>query len=138
MKVTETEYVRRTQKDYTMAFKLSVIREYEENDVSLESLQRKYGIQGSHTLKRWLDKFGTFDQLNKCSRAVKKTKDQKLLALEQKVKLLERKNARLEKELENKDMKSEFFDLMIDIAEKEFKIDIRKKSYPEQSSNTKK
>ena len=83
-----------------------MIREYEKNDVSLESLQRKYGIQGSHTLKRWLGKFGTFDQLNKSNRLMKKSKEQKLLELEQKIKLLERKNARLEKELEHNEIKS--------------------------------
>ncbi len=67
-----------------------------------------------------------------------KSKEQQLLELEQKVKLLERKNARLEKELELKDMKADFFDMMIDIAEKEYNIDIRKNSFPEQSPNTKK
>lgn len=69
---------------------------------------------------------------------MEKSKKQQLLELEQKVKLLERKNARLEKELELKDMKAEFFDTMIDIAEKEYHIDIRKNSFPEQSFNTKK
>lgn len=60
---------------------------------------------------------------------MEKSKDQELLELQ----LLERKNARLEKELELKDMKAEFFDMMIDIAEKEYNIDIRKNSFPEQS-----
>ncbi len=69
---------------------------------------------------------------------MEKSKDQELLELQQKIKLLERKNARLEKELELKDMKAEFFDMMIDIAEKEYNIDIRKNSFPEQSINTKK
>ena len=59
---------------------------------------------------------------------MEKSKDQKLLELQQKVRFLERKNARLEKELELKDMKAEFFDMMIDIAEKEYNIDIRKNS----------
>ena len=49
-----------------------------------------------------------------------------------------RKNARLEKELELKDMKAEFFDMMIDIAEKEYNIEIRKNSFPELSPNTRK
>lgn len=39
---------------------------------------------------------------------MEKSKDQELLELRQKVRLLERKNARLEKELEQKDMKAEF------------------------------
>lgn len=69
---------------------------------------------------------------------MEKSKDQELFELQQKIKLLERKNARLEKELELKDMKAEFFDMMIDIAEKEYNIDIRKNSFPEQSVNIKK
>ena len=54
------------------------------------------------------------------------------------VRLLERKNTRLEKELELKDIKVEFFDMMIDIAEKEYNIAIRKNTFPEQSLNIKK
>lgn len=69
---------------------------------------------------------------------MKKTKDQILLEQEQKIRLLEKKNARLEKVLEQKDLKADFFDMRIDIAEKEYKIDIRKNSHPEQSTHLKK
>ena len=68
---------------------------------------------------------------------MEKSKDQELLELQQKVRL-ERKNTRLEKELELKDIKVEFFDMMIDIAEKEYNIAIRKNTFPEQSLNIKK
>lgn len=61
---------------------------------------------------------------NQVSRPMEKSKDMQLLELGQRVKLLERKNACLEKELEQKDIKADFFDLMIDIAEKGYKIDI--------------
>lgn len=138
MEKPENKYVRRTQKDYSMSFKLSVVQEYESTSISLESLQRKYGIRGSRTVKRWIEKYGNFDVPNKSHRPMEKSKDQKLLELEQKVRMLERRNSRLEKELEQKDMKAEFFDMMIDIAEKEYNIDIRKKSFPEQSINIKK
>ena len=131
-----TKYVRRTQKDYSMSFKLSVVQEYETSQISKEALKRKYGIQGDSTIRRWIDKYGNFDISNKPDKPMEKSKDQELLELRQKVKLLERKNARLEKELEQKDMKAEFFDMMIDIAEKEYHIDIRKNSFPEQSSDT--
>ena len=47
---------------------------------------------------------------------MEKSKDQELLELQQKIKLLERKNARLEKELELKDMKAEFFDMILNSA----------------------
>ena len=136
MKRTENKYVRRTQKDYPMSFKLSVVREYEETKVSLEELTRKYGIQGHNTVRRWINKFGTFDWQNLTLQPMAKTKDQELIELREKVKVLERKNARLEKELEQKDMKAEFFNLMIEIAEEEYGVDIRKKCSPEQSDDT--
>lgn len=136
MKRTENKYVKRTQKDYPMSFKLSVVREYEETKASLRELTRKYGIQGHDTIRKWINKFGTFDWQNLTLQPMAKTKDQELLELREKVKVLERKNARLEKELEQKDMKAEFFDLMIEIAEEEYGVDIRKKCSPEQSGDT--
>ena len=61
-----------------------------------------------------------------------------MLELREQVKVLERKNARLEKELEVQDLKASFFDLMIDIAEEEYGVDIRKKCSPEQQKNVRK
>jgi transposase-like protein len=136
MERTENKYVKRTQKDYPMSFKLSVVREYEETKASLRELTRKYGIQGHNTIRKWINKFGTFDWQNLTLQPMAKTKDQELLELREKVKVLERKNARLEKELEQKDMKAEFFDLMIEIAEEEYGVDIRKKCSPGQSDDT--
>jgi hypothetical protein len=46
---------------------------------------------------------------------------------------LEKQNARLEHQLKQADKKALFFDMMIDMAEEEFKIPIRKNSSPEQS-----
>lgn len=62
MEEKENEYVRRTQKDCTMSFKMSVVREYEETGISFGALSRKYGIQGSYTVCQWINRFGTFDQ----------------------------------------------------------------------------
>ena len=69
---------------------------------------------------------------------MKKSPEQELMALRQQLKLLEKKNRRLEKELNQADKKALFFDMMIDIAEEEFEIPIRKKSLPEQLINSKK
>ena len=132
MEETENKYVKRTQKDYSHTFKLSVVKEYEAGGVTLGALKRKYGIQGESTIRNWIEKFGNFDWQNRTGNYMqKKTKDQELLELRQKVLTLEKKNARLEKELEEKEQKVAFFDLMVDMAEKEFNIDIRKKSSPE-------
>lgn len=131
------EYVRRTQKDYSQTFKLSVVKEYEAGGVSLGELSKKYGIQGSRTIKVWLEKYGTFDWQNRITNPMVKTKEQELLELRERVKMLERQNARLEKELEMRDKKAGFFDLMIDLAEEEYGVDIRKKCSPGQPRNTK-
>jgi transposase len=129
---TENEYVRRSSKDYSMSFKLQVVREIELGELGLKEAQYKYGIQGNATIATWLRKHGTFDWENKTYQAMPKTPEQKLLELEQKVKLLEKQKAELEKKLDFTDKKVIFFDMMIDIAEEEFKIPIRKKYSPEQ------
>ncbi len=138
METKEKQYVKRTQKDYSMSFKLSVVKEYETSVISLKDLSRKYGIQGDNTVRTWLNKYGTFDWQNRVINPMAKTKDQELLELREQLKVLERKNARLEKELEVQDLKASFFDLMIDIAEEEYGVDIRKKCSPEQQKNARK
>lgn len=138
MKEKENGYVKRTQKDYSMSFKLSVVKEIETTDIGLCAIARKYGIQSESTVKRWMEKYGTFDWTNIKGGNMPKSKDQELLELQEKVKMLERKNARLEHELEMKDHKVALFDLMIDIAEKDLKVDIRKNILPGQSKNTSK
>jgi hypothetical protein len=67
-----------------------------------------------------------------------KSTETKLLELEQKVKLLEKQKAMLESQIEKADKKAILFDMMIDLAEKEYNIPIRKNSSPEQSKNSEK
>jgi transposase-like protein len=127
----EHEYVKRTQKDYSLAFKLSVVEEVESGQLGTYQARVKYGIQGHGTVLTWLRKYGTFDWSNKTPMKTPKSKDQKLMELEQKVKLLEKQKAALEKQVERSDKKVILFDMMIDLAEKEYKIPIRKNSSPE-------
>lgn len=49
-------YVRRTQWDYPMSFKLSVVREVESGELSINGAMRKYGIQGGVTELNWCRK----------------------------------------------------------------------------------
>lgn len=132
------EYVKRSQKDYSMSFKLQVVYEVERGELSATEASNKYGIQGSHTVVQWVRKYGSFDWDNQTILNMPKSKDQKLLELEQRVKLLEKQKASLEKQVENADKKVIFFDMMIDMAEQEFKIPIRKNSLPGQSTDSEK
>lgn len=130
------KHVKRTQKDYTMSFKLYVVREVEQGDLSIRGALRKYGIQSHGTVLNWLRKYGNFDWDNQTLSHMPKSKDQKILELEQQVKLLEKQKAFLEHQAERSDKKAIFFDMMIDMAEKEFNIPIRKNSLREQSINS--
>lgn len=136
MKELKNQYVKRSQKDYSMSFKLSVVSEIERGEISVTAAQKKYGIQGNATVINWLRKYGIFDWENQTPSNMPKSKDQKILELEQKIKLLEKQKAFLEKQAETSDKKAVFFDMMIDMAEKEFNIPIRKNSLPEQSTDS--
>ncbi len=128
----EPDYIRRSQKDYSMSFKLGVVVEVERGELTVTGAKRKYGIQGRSTVLNWLRKYGNFDWENQTPSHMPKTQEQKLLELEQKVKLLEKQKAFLEKQVATADKKAILFDMMIDLAEKEFNIPIRKKCSPEQ------
>lgn len=128
----DNQYIRRSSKDYSYSFKLSVVQEIERGECGIKEAQHKYGIQGNATVSTWMRKYSNLDMSNKSQAIMAKSSDQKLLELEQKVRLLEKQKAALEHQLERTDKKVIFFDMMIDIAEEEFKIPIRKKLTPEQ------
>ena len=128
MESTENQYVKRTQKDYSYAFKLQVVSEVERGELSKKAAQRKYGIQGDATIRTWIKKYGNLDIDYQTKRSQMKSPEQQILELEQQIKLLAKKNYTLEKELDQTNKKAIFFDMMIDIAEKDLNISIRKKS----------
>jgi len=130
----QSRYVKRTQKDYSMSFKLRVVREIESGELSMTAATRKYGIQARSSVRNWLKKYGTFDWENQTPSNMPKSQEQKILELEAKVKLLEKQKAFLEHQIDRADRKAVLFDMMIDLAEKEFNIPIRKKCSPEQST----
>lgn len=129
-------YVKRTQKDYSLYFKIQLVKEIESGILSILAAKQKYGIQGESTVKQWLQKYGNFDWENQTPSNMPKSPEQRIMELEAKVKLLEKQKAQLERQNYISDQKSIIFDMMIDIAEKEYKIDIRKNAPSEQSGNT--
>jgi transposase len=134
-KELEFNYKKRSQKDYTLSFKHQVVLEIEQGELSTTGAVKKYGIQARSTVMMWLRKYGNFDWENQTPSHMPKTPEQKILELEAKVKLLEKQKAYLEEQNSRADKKAIIFDMMIDLAEKEYHIDIRKNSSPEQSTN---
>jgi transposase-like protein len=119
---------KRTQRDYTLAFKLQVIEEVEKGSMTYKQAQTQYGIQGKSTVLVWLRKHGTLDwSLPKlyCLRPSEKEKSP-----EQRIK-------ELEAALETERMKTLFLTTAIDIAEKQYGMVIRKKYSPKQQENFK-
>ncbi|HIC8809622.1 TPA: transposase, partial [Elizabethkingia anophelis] len=129
-------YVKRTQKDYSLTLKIQIVKEVESGALSTLSAQRKYGIQSRSTVVTWLRKYGNFDWENQTPSNMPKSPEQRILELEAKVKLLKKQKAQLERQNYVADQKAVIFDMMIDIAEKEYNIDIRKNSSSGQSSTT--
>jgi transposase-like protein len=113
---------KRTQKDYTLAFKLQVVDEVEKGELSQDAAQRKYGIQGNATILVWLRKHGRLDWSAKRNMGKKATPNKKIKELEKKIKRLED-----EKEILN---------TAIDIADEMLHTDIRKKYLSLLSENT--
>lgn len=131
----ETNYVRRSQRDYSTSLKVQVVREIESGQLSTVSACRKYGIQARSTVVSWLRKYGNLDWENQTPSHMPKTAEHRIMELEAKVKLLEKQKSLLERQAYVADKKAIIFDMMIDIAEAEYKIDIRKNSPPEQSTD---
>ncbi len=86
----ESLYVKCTQKDYTMSFKLQVVQEIEQGRISTYEVCRKYRIQSRSTIVGWLRKFGDFDWENQTPSNMLKSPEQKIMELEAKVRLLEK------------------------------------------------
>ena len=105
-------YQKKTQKDYSLAFKLEIVDAVEKGELTYKQAQLCHGIQGRSTVLIWLRKHGRLDW--KESETMKKdTPNKKIRELEKKLKRLEQ-----EKEVLNR---------AIDIADSQFKTDIRKK-----------
>jgi transposase len=132
-----TNYAKRSQRDYSLSLKLQIVQEIERGQLSTTGALRKYGVQARSTIVGWLRKYGNFDWENQTPSHMPKTPEQRIMELESQVKLLEKQKAFLEKQAFVADKKVILFDMMIDLAEKEYSIDIRKNSPPEQSPNSK-
>ena len=91
-------YVKRTQRDYSMSLKLSIVKEIESGELSTTGACRKYGIQARSTVVSWLRKFGTFDWENQTPSNMPKSPEQKIMELEAQVKLLQKQKTFLEKQ----------------------------------------
>jgi len=110
-------------KVYEDSLKREVVREVRAGLLSKAEAQRKYNIPGSTTVLYWLRNFDDNNpRRRKMSVDKKSSKD-----------LLLRRIQELERQLEDEKIRSEGLSKMIDIAEDQLNVPIRKKSGTKQS-----
>jgi transposase-like protein len=122
--------MRRKVNRFPDELKLRVVKEYFTTEISHQELKLKYGFKGNSTLYKWIDKFDipkpddrTLKLQETMSKEIKKSRTE----LDQEARI-----KKLESELAYEKLRTEALSTMIDIAEDQFKIAIRKKSGPKQ------
>jgi len=115
---------KRTQKDYSLPFKLQVIEEVEKGQITYKQSQLKYGIQGRSTVLVWLRKHGRLNWINRRTMKTKQIPQERIRELEKQIKRLK--------------SDKEILEIAIDIAEEELGIPIRKKYLAKLSEDQKK
>lgn len=92
MGLPDKQRIKRTQRDYTLAFKLDLVQRVEKGEFTYKQAQRLYGIQGKSTVLTWLRKHGTLHWSSARNSAMAKlpeTPEQKIKRLERQLKDLE-------------------------------------------------
>ena len=115
--------VKRTQRDYSLAFKLAVVDQVEKGELTYKQAQVRYGIQGRSTVLVWLRKHGRQDWSQGASIRADRSQtvtDPKNLTPEQRIK-------ELEQQLQFVSQKAQFFEAVVDVLEKDYGVSIVKK-----------
>jgi len=113
---------KRSQRDYNIGFKLSVVSEVEKGNLTYKQAQKKYGIQGRSTVLVWLRKHGNLDWSKPGLLFMSKSKETPA-----------KKIKRLEQELNDEKLRNSILNKMIDISDSQYGTAIRKKFSPRQS-----
>ncbi|EPQ5228577.1 IS3 family transposase [Providencia stuartii] len=116
---------KRTQRDYSLAFKLQIVDQVEKGELTYKQAQYQYGIQGCSTVLVWLRKHGRLDWSegtpNTLYKGTAMTQTPEQQTPEQRIKLLER-------ELEEARLKSDFFEAVVKVMDRDFGGSLVKKA----------
>lgn len=122
---------KRTQRDYTLAFKLAIVDQVEKGELTYRQAQKRYGIQGRSTVLVWLRKHGRQDwgrlALTGKQRSDPMSKPAAPPTPEQRIK-------ELEVQLKEANQKAQLFEAMLEVIRKEYGGKLPKKLSGESSS----
>lgn len=110
---------KRTQRDYTMGFKLQVVVAVEKGDMTYKQAQNIYGIQGRTTVLKWLRTHGKLDWTQPVRLTMPKTPKAKETPA-QTIK-------RLKRELDDERLRNLLLNEVVDILDAEHGTGLRKK-----------
>ena len=113
--------VKRTQRDYTLAFKLAVVQQVEKGELTYKQAQDRYGIQGRSTVLVWLRKHGRLGWgCAASSAAMPIDKIAAPLTPEQQIKALQVQLAQAQE-------KAQLFEALIEVLRKDYGVRVVKK-----------
>ncbi|MBA1265831.1 IS3 family transposase [Stutzerimonas sp. NM35] len=116
--------VKRTQRDYSLTFKLAVVDQIEKGELTYKQAQAQYGIQGRSTVLVWLRKHGRQDWSQGASVRPGRSEvmtDPANLTPEQRIK-------ELEQQLQVMRQKAQFFESVVDVLKNDYGVSIGKKA----------
>ncbi len=122
--------IKRTQRDYTLAFKLAVVEQVEKGELTYREAQARYGIQGCSTVLTWLRKHGRQDWQTAASlAAMSADQTPKPLTPEQQIKALQVQLAEAQE-------KARLFEAVIDVLKQDYGVRVVKKPSGKSSRKT--
>lgn len=125
---------KRTQRDYSLAFKLAVVDQVEAGELTYKQAQDRYGIQGRSTVLVWLRKHGRLDWSQGSPLPVQQAKAMVNKPLEP---TPEQRIRELEQKLTEAQQKAEFFEAVVEVLKREHGICLVKKPRARSSNNAK-
>jgi transposase-like protein len=104
---------------YSISFKQKVVREIEEEGLSLSEASRRYGIKGGQTIQNWLRKFGKNHLISKIVRVEMKGEKDRLKELEAELK-------KVKVALADATMKNDVLETIIAMVNDHYQTDVKK------------
>jgi transposase len=115
---------KRTQRDYTLAFKLSVVDQVEKGELTYKEAQQRYGIQGRSTVLVWLRKHG---RLRWGTMASSTGMNHPVNSGTSKPPTPEQRIKELEVQLKDAQEKAQLFEAVLDVLKKDYGVRVVKK-----------
>ena len=113
--------MRQKVNQFSDEIKIQVVQAYLSGNFTQKELMLKYNIRGKQCINNWIRKFGGCNPISKGQMPKESKQANKENFLELKIK-------KLEEDLKREQLRTKALSTMIDIAERELKVDIRKKS----------